>query len=75
MTEDKARTKLCLPHEWNRTYETAGNYESGLGGDMTMNCIASECMMWSWDKYFDLNAGGSGVMQTSKVNGHCGLTK
>ena len=59
MTENEARKKWC-PMEHYRNRANSIYYE----GDVVVNCIASDCMMWRWEKAdFPHRAEG----------GYCGL--
>ena len=69
MTEDEAKTKWCPVV---RAAYVAGDAHGiaavnrnpdKTNNTTSVNCIASECMMWRWDE------------QQSSADGHCGLAK
>jgi hypothetical protein len=68
MTEDEAKTKWCpMAREVG---EKISNNRHGFGFAHTM-CIASACMMWSWNErhYMD------DVPPKTPKQGRCGLAK
>lgn len=74
LTEENAKTKWCpmvrvFKNECEKTYTTNEDFNNGF----EKTCIASDCMMWRWNKvYAGLSHGGK---QTNYSNdgGYCGL--
>lgn len=71
MTEEEAKTKWCpqtrINDGWNRTSNTADDYEKGLGAEMTTSCIASDCMMWVRQRRVVTES------VTEVMGGYCGM--
>lgn len=71
MKEEEAKTKWC---PMVRNYDTAfdmgsstNRYEGKIESEH--KCIASDCMMWVWDKPIQ------GHPKDTEKYGHCGLIK
>jgi len=67
MTEEEARTKWCPQIRWTSHGEGYSDPFENRGSNC--NCIASDCMMWRWNR--DIMAGGSG--RAEPTQGYCGL--
>ena len=78
MTEEEAKTKWC-PHvrfsacddsdSSNRDQVSTNTDVVGLWN----NCIASDCMMWSWDNEFIQDEDDVTTVIDSAKHGRCGL--
>jgi hypothetical protein len=89
MIEEEAKTKWC---PFGKRY-ISDEFASGTGmtainepeSDFRQSCIASDCMMWVWDRkkggtYSDTSeqakaVGLSGYLEATVSIGHCGLAK
>ena len=77
MTEDKAKTKWCpfvrfeigpSNDSWQSTaYTTRGVV---MDGPRSFLCIASDCMLWRWEKARFVSEG---VVEEVPIYGYCGL--
>lgn len=75
MTEDEARTKWCPMVRYldfnGSIINNRGQYLEGVYPN-TMECIASDCMLWRW---MDTNVddGKGGTKRDTRTYGFCGL--
>lgn len=76
MTEEEAKTKLCVHQPFVRRALTTN-------GDVTQTyyeprCMGSQCMAWRWNSWREFPPGAHtstppSMMQKSETEGYCGL--
>ena len=70
MTEDQAKTKWCpIPMKAIQAGDHWTAAHIDITGERASNCIASECMWWTWD-YQNLDPE-----YANQDEGHCGAVK
>ena len=72
MTEDEARKKWCPMVRWT-SHDCEAKYADPFENrGEACNCIASECMMWQWEKGTAIVDGGLQADVQLDI-GYCGL--
>ena len=77
MKESDARKKWCpmtrvpMSNEPMTGNHAANRFPGCSEGWHQTRCIASDCMMWEWDKFYGSSTGGIDIAERSKTEGHC----